>query len=234
MTALEPAIQVAVARTREQVARLHEDLVRYDLVVWTSGDISARVPGADLFVIKPSAIGADDLSPENLVLCDLDGVVVADTPGWDRDPSDAVAAHSHIYRADPSIGAVVHTHSTYATAWAARAEPIPCVLMATAREFGGEIPVGPLVELGDESVGREVMALLDSQRSRAVLMQSHGLFTVGVDAPAAVRAAVLAEDVARTTHVAQELGIVRPLPRQLIDRLYEASRTRLGIGATAP
>ena len=234
MTALEPAIQVAVARTREQVARLHEDLVRYDLVVWTSGDISARVPGADLFVIKPSAIGADDLSPENLVLCDLDGVVVADTPGWNRDPSNAVAAHSHIYRADPSIGAVVHTHSTYATAWAARAEPIPCVLMATAREFGGEIPVGPLVELGDESVGREVMALLDSQRSRAVLMQSHGLFTVGVDAPAAVRAAVLAEDVARTTHVAQELGILRPLPRQLIDRLYEASRTRLGIGATAP
>jgi len=234
MTALEPAIQVAVARTREQVARLHEDLVRYDLVVWTSGDISARVPGADLFVIKPSAIGADDLSPENLVLCDLDGAVVADTPGWNRDPSNAVAAHSHIYRADPSIGAVVHTHSTYATAWAARAEPIPCVLMATAREFGGEIPVGPLVELGDESVGREVMALLDSQRSRAVLMQSHGLFTVGVDAPAAVRAAVLAEDIARTTHVAQELGILRPLPRQLIDRLYEASRTRLGIGATAP
>ena len=234
MNALEPAIQVAVARTREQVARLHEDLVRYDLVVWTSGDISARVPGADLFVIKPSSIGADDLSPENLVLCDLDGAVMADTPGWDRDPSDAVAAHSFIYRADPSIGSVVHTHSTYATAWAARAEPIPCVLMATAREFGGEIPLGPLVDLGDETVGREIVALLTRQRSRAVLMQSHGLFTVGVDAPSAVRAAVLAEDVARTTHIAQELGILTPLPQQLIDRLYEASRTRLGIGATAP
>ena len=234
MNTLEPAIQVAVARTREQVARLHEDLVRYDLVVWTSGDISARVPGADLFVIKPSAIGADDLSPENLVLCDLNGAVMADTPGWDRDPSDAVAAHSYLYRADPSIGSVVHTHSTYATAWAARGEAIPCVLMATAREFGGEIPVGPLVEPGDESVGRAVMALLESQRSRAVLMQSHGLFTVGVDAPAAVRAAVLAEDTARTTHIAQELGLLASLAPQLIDRLYEAHRTRLRASTFAP
>ena len=234
MTGFAPAIEVAIARTRDDIAALHAELTRNELVVWTGGNVSGRVPGADLFVIKPSAIGADDLSPEVLVLCDLDGNVIEDTPGWDRDPSYAVAAHSYIYRADETIGSVVHTHSTYATAWAARAEAIPCVLMATAREFGGAIPVGPLVDLDDESVGREVMALLNRQRSRAVLMQSHGLFAVGVDAPSAVRAAVLAEDVARTTHIAQELGILASLPSQLIDRLYEASRTRLGLGASAP
>ena len=141
MNTIDPTTQVAIARTREEVARLHEELVRYELVVWTGGNVSARVPGAELFIIKPSGVFYDDLSPENQILCDFDGNVIAHTPGSNRVPSSDTAAHAYVYRNMPEVGGVVHTHSTYATAWAARGEAIPCVITAMADEFGGEIPV---------------------------------------------------------------------------------------------
>eukprot|EP01031_Cornospumella_fuschlensis_P015522 gene15522-18975_t len=201
MTAFAPEIQVAIARTRDEVARLHEELVRYELVVWTGGNVSARVPGADLFVIKPSGVSYDDLSPENQILCDLDGTVIPNTPGWERSPSSDTATHAYIYRHMAAVGGVVHTHSTYATAWAARGEAIPCVITAMADEFGGEIPIGPFAIIGDDSIGQAVVATLTGHRSRAVLMQNHGVFTIGKDAKDAVKAAVMTEDVARTIHI---------------------------------
>ncbi len=146
--------EVVIARVRAEVAALHGELVRNGLVVWTGGNISERVPGADLFVIKPSGVSYDDLAPENMILCDLDGVVVADTPGSDRQPSSDTAAHAYVYRNMPAVGGIVHTHSDYATAWAARGEEIPCVLTAMADEFGGPIPVGPFAIIGDDSIGR--------------------------------------------------------------------------------
>ncbi len=221
MSSLSPEIEVAVARTREEVARLHEELVRYELVVWTGGNVSARVPGADLFVIKPSGVSYDDLSPENQILCDLDGNVIANTPGWERSPSSDTAAHAYVYRNMPDVGGVVHTHSTYATAWAARGEAIPCVLTAMADEFGGDIPVGPFAVIGDESIGEGIVATLTGHRSRAVLMQNHGVFTIGKDAKDAVKAAVMVEDVARTVHIARQLGEVVPIPQPAIDALFD-------------
>src|SRR5207342_2413256 len=199
-----PEIQVAIARIRDEVAALHSELVRYELVVWTGGNVSGRVPDADLFVIKPSGVSYDDLTPENMILCDLDGNVIAGTLGSERSPSSDTAAHAYVYRNMPGVGGVVHTHSTFAVAWAARGEEIPCVITAMADEFGGPIPVGPFAIIGDDSIGRGIVETLTGHRSRAVLMQNHGPFTIGASAKDAVKAAVMLEDVARTVHIAAQ------------------------------
>lgn len=210
----------AIERTREAVCSLHEQLTRYNLVIWTGGNISGRVPGADLFVIKPSGLDYDDLTPESMILCDLDGVVVPGSDGSQRNPSSDTAAHAYVYRNMPKVGGVVHTHSTYATAWAARGEEIPCVITGMADEFGGDIPVGPFAIIGDDSIGRGIVQTLHGHRSRAVLMQNHGPFTIGVNAKDAVKAAVMVEDVARTVHHAREAGPLIPIPQEAIDSLY--------------
>lgn len=216
-----PAVDAAIEEVRTEVAALHAELVRYRLVVWTGGNVSGRVPGADLFVIKPSGVSYDDLAPENMILCDLDGNVVPGTPGSERSPSSDTAAHAYVYRHLPEVGGVVHTHSTYAVAWAARGEEIPCVITAMADEFGGPIPVGPFAIIGDDSIGRGIVDTLRDHRSRAVLMQNHGPFTIGVSARDAVKAAVMVEDVARTVHLAREAGPLIPIPQDAIDRLYD-------------
>ncbi|MFC4111977.1 L-ribulose-5-phosphate 4-epimerase [Nonomuraea zeae] len=203
--------------TRKIVADLHAELVRYNLVVWTAGNVSGRVPGEDLFVIKPSGVSYDELTPENMVVCDLDGNLVE----GEHAPSSDTAAHAYVYRNMPEVGGVVHTHSTYASAWAARGEAIPCVLTAMADEFGGEIPVGPFALIGDDSIGQGIVETLKGHRSKAVLMQNHGVFSIGKDAKSAVKAAVMCEDVARTVHVARQLGEPLSIPQDDIDRLYD-------------
>jgi L-ribulose-5-phosphate 4-epimerase len=145
-------IEQAIAKVRADVARLHGELTRYGLVVWTGGNVSGRVPGAELFVIKPSGVSYDELAPENMILCDLDGNVIEGTPGSERAPSSDTAAHAYVYRNMPEVGGVVHTHSTFAVAWAARGEEIPCVITAMADEFGGPVPVGPFAVIGDDSI----------------------------------------------------------------------------------
>ncbi len=221
MTSFSLDVEDSIAAVRRDVASLHGELVRNNLIVWTGGNVSGRVPGADLFVIKPSGVDYDDLAPENMILCDLDGDVIPGTPGSDRSPSSDTAAHAYVYRAMPDVGGVVHTHSTYATAWAARGEEIPCVITAMADEFGGPIPVGPFAIIGDDSIGRGIVETLRGHRSRAVLMQNHGPFTIGVSARDAVKAAVMVEDVARTVHLAREAGPLIPIPQEAIDRLFD-------------
>ncbi len=215
-----PEVEQAIERIRADVADLHGYLVSNGLVVWTGGNVSGRVPGADLFVIKPSGVDYDDLAPHTMILCDLDGAVVPGTPGSDRAPSSDTAAHAYVYRNMPDVGGVVHTHSTYATAWAARGESIPCVITAMADEFGGDIPVGPFAIIGDDSIGRGIVSTLTGHRSRAVLMQNHGPFTIGRDARDAVKAAVMLEDVARTVHIARQGGPLIPIPQDAIDSLF--------------
>jgi L-ribulose-5-phosphate 4-epimerase len=210
-------VTATVAALREQVCALHAELTRYELVVWTAGNVSARVPGHDLMVIKPSGVSYDDLTPQNMVLCDLEGRVLE----GDLAPSSDTAAQAYVYREMPEVGGVVHTHSTYATAWASRAEPIPCVLTMMADEFGGEIPVGPFALIGDDSIGRGIVETLRGSRSPAVLMQNHGVFTIGKDARAAVKAAVMCEDVARTVHVARQLGEPVAIPEHQVTSLFD-------------
>ena len=137
------------------------ELTRYQLVIWTAGNVSARVPGRNLMVIKPSGVSYDELEPDAIVVTDLDGNLLH----GERQPSSDTAAHAYVYRHMAEVGGVVHTHSTYACAWAARGEPIPCVLTMIADEFGGDIPVGPFAIIGDDSIGRGIVETLQSSRS---------------------------------------------------------------------
>jgi L-ribulose-5-phosphate 4-epimerase len=213
-----------LAQVREMVARLHSELPRYGLVVWTAGNVSARVPGCELMVIKPSGVSYEDLSADSMVVCDLDGRLV----DGDLLPSSDTAAHAYVYRARPDVGGVVHTHSPYATAWAARGEPIPCVLTAQADEFGGEIPIGPLARIGGDDIGRGIVETLAQHRSTAVLMRNHGVFAIGATAREAVKAAVMCESVAFTVHLSRQLGEPLPIPPDDIDALYERYHTAYG------
>lgn len=210
-------VQTTLAQLRREVCDLHRQLTHYQLVVWTAGNVSARVPGHELLVIKPSGVSYDELTPENMVVCDLEGRVVE----GEHAPSSDTEAQAYVYRHRPEVGGVVHTHSTYATAWAARGEPIPCVLTMAADEFGGEIPVGPFAVIGDDSIGRGIVETLRESRSPAVLMSNHGVFTVGPTAKAAVKAAVMCEDVARTVHISRQLGTPLPIGQEYVDRLYD-------------
>ena len=220
----DPAVGAAIGELRHKLVELHRSLVDNGLVAWTSGNISARVPGADLLVIKPSGVGYDDLTPESMVVCDLDGARV---DGY-LTPSSDTASHAYIYRHMPDVGGVVHTHSRYATAWAARGEPIPCVLTATADEFGGEIPLGPFAPIGGDEIGRAVVDTLTGHRSPAVLLRSHGVFTIGRTARDAVKAAVMCEDVAATVHLAASRGELTPLAQDQIDALHHRYTTEYG------
>ena len=226
-TGIPAEVRDVVDRLKAEVAALHAELPRNNLVVWTAGNVSARVPGADLLVIKPSGVSYDDLTPESMVVCDLFGTLVEGT----RSPSSDTAAHAYVYRHMPEVGGVVHTHSDYATAWAARREPIPCVLTMIGDEFGGDIPVGPFALIGDDSIGRGIVETLRTSRSRAVLMANHGPFTIGSDARDAVKAAVMVEDVARTVHLARQLGEPVPIPQDDIDRLFDRYQNVYGQGS---
>lgn len=210
-------VRKTVKQLRHSVAELHTALTRYELVIWTAGNVSARVPGHDLLVIKPSGVSYDSLTADAMVVTDLKGALVE----GDHTPSSDTAAHAYVYRHMPAVGGMVHTHSTYATAWAARAEPIPCVLTMAADEFGGDVPVGPFALIGDDSIGRGIVDTLRDSRSKAVLMAGHGPFTIGKNAASAVKAAVMLEDIARTTHIAQQLGTPKRLDQRDIDSLYD-------------
>jgi L-ribulose-5-phosphate 4-epimerase len=210
-------VQAEVAEVRALVSKLHSELPRWELIVWTAGNVSQRLKSADLFIIKPSGVTYDELTPESMVVCDLDGNLVDGT----RSPSSDTAAHAYVYRHMPDVGGVVHTHSTYATAWAARGEAVPCVLTMMADEFGGDVPVGPFALIGDDSIGQGIVETLSESRSPAVLMRNHGPFTIGKDGTSAVKAAVMVEEVARTVHISRQLGEPVRIPQEQIDSLYD-------------
>jgi len=227
MSVVPAELREVIDSLKAEVAALHSELTRNGLVVWTAGNISARVPGADLLVIKPSGVSYDDLTPESMVVCDFEANLVEGSQG----PSSDTAAHAYVYKHMPDVGGVVHTHSDYATAWAARREPIPCVLTMIADEFGGDIPIGPFALIGDDSIGRGIVETLRNSRSRAVLMANHGPFTIGKDAREAVKAAVMVEDVARTVHFARLLGEPVPISQDDIDRLFDRYQNVYGQGS---
>ena len=199
---------------RTKLAKLHAQLWDAGLVVWSGGNISQRIENG--FLIKPSGLSYDELTPESMVLCDLDGKAVDQS----LTPSSDTAAHAYVYRNMPEVGGVVHTHSNYACGWAAVGKPIPCVLTAIADEFGGEIPLGPFAKIGDDSIGRGIVETLTNHRSKAVLMKQHGVFTIGSDAKDALKAAVMCEDNAKSAFIAQQLGGGLPIAQADVDALF--------------
>lgn len=209
---------------REEVARLHQELPRNGLVAWTSGNLSGRDPDSGLIVIKPSGLRYEELTPESMVVVDEEANVIE----GHYNPSSDTASHCYIYREMPDVGGVVHTHSPYATAWAAVGREIPCFLTAMADEFGGPIPCGGFAPIGGEEIGREVVRTLRGQESPAVVMQNHGVFAVGKSPLEAIKAAVMCEDVARTSFLAVQLGEPIPLSEEDIARLHERYTTQYG------
>jgi len=201
---------------RQQVCALHARLPENHLVAWTSGNVSARDPETGLVVIKPSGVKFEDLTPENMVVVDLDGKIVE----ADHKASSDTASHCYIYRQRPDINGVVHTHSRYATAFAALGREIPCVLTAMADEFGGPIPCGGFALIGGEEIGKVVVETLANSKSPAALLQNHGVFAIGPNAEAAVKAAVMTEDVAATVWLALQLGQPLPISDEDIAKLH--------------
>ena len=200
---------------RDQLYQLHLELPKNHLVAWTSGNVSARDPGTGLVVIKPSGVRYEQLRPEHMVVVDLDGRIVE----GDLKPSSDTASHLYIYRHRPDVGGVVHTHSTYASAFAAVNRPIPVYLTAQADEFGGPIPCGGFALIGGEEIGQVVLESIGN--SCAVLLKNHGVITIGANAEAAVKAAVMLEDVARTTFVALQLGQPVEIKPEDIAKLHQ-------------
>jgi L-ribulose-5-phosphate 4-epimerase len=199
---------------RAVVCGLNTELPRHSLVAWTSGNVSARDLETGFVVIKPSGIRYKDLSPESMVVVDLDGKVIEGK----LKPSSDTFAHVYVYRHRPDVNGVVHTHSTFATAWAAAGKPIPAVLTAICDEFGGPVPIGAYAKIGGDEIGREIVRSIGS--SPAILMKNHGVFTVGKTPEAAVKAAVMVEDVARTVFYAMQLGQPDEIPVEEVARAH--------------
>jgi L-ribulose-5-phosphate 4-epimerase len=207
---------------RRELVDLHDELPRNGLVVWTGGNISARDPGTGLVAIKPSGVRYGELTPDSMVVVDLDGNVVE----GDLKPSSDTASHLYIYRHRPDVNGVVHTHSRFATAFAAVGRSIPVYLTGHADEFGGEIPCAPFAFIGDDSIGSLVVEGIG--RSRAILLKNHGVFTIGSSARSAVKSAVMVEDVAATVFFALQLGTPEVLPDEAVERLHRRYTTVYG------
>jgi len=202
-------------KLKEELVELHLELPKNNLVVWTGGNVSARDPQTGLVAIKASGIRYEEMRPEHMTVVDLDGKVVE----GDFKPSSDVYSHLYIYKHRPDVGGVVHTHSVYATAFAAVNKPIPVVLTAIADEFGGPIPCGGFALIGDDAIGKVVVESIG--KSPAVLLKNHGVFTIGKNAQAAVKAAVMTEDNARTVWLALQIGMPDVIPQEDVEKLHD-------------
>jgi L-ribulose-5-phosphate 4-epimerase len=202
-------------KLKEELVQLHLELPKNNLVTWTGGNVSARDPETGRVVIKASGILYEDLGPEHMLVVDMNGKVVE----GDFKPSSDVHSHLYIYKHRPDVFGVVHTHSRYATAFATVGKPIPCVLTAIADEFGGPIPCGGFALIGDEAIGKVVVDSIG--KSPAVLLKNHGVFTIGKNATAAVKAAVMTEDVAATVWMALQIGTPDIISQDDVDKLHD-------------
>jgi L-ribulose-5-phosphate 4-epimerase len=200
---------------KEELLQLHLELPKNNLVRWTGGNVSARDADTGFVVIKASGIRYEEMRPEHMVILDPDGKIIE----GNLKPSSDTYSHLYIYKHRPDVGGVVHTHSRYATAFAAVGKAIPCVLTAIADEFGGPIPCGGFALIGDDAIGKIVIENIG--KSPAVLLKNHGVFTIGKNARAAVKAAVMTEDVAATVWMALQIGTPDVIPQEDVDKLHQ-------------
>jgi L-ribulose-5-phosphate 4-epimerase len=206
---------IMLEQLRQHVYEMHMELPKYNLVVWTMGNVSARDPETGYVVIKPSGVRYEDMQPADMVIVDMDANIIE---GKYKYSSDTLT-HLYVYRHRPDVNGVVHTHSTFATAFAAVGKPIPCFLTGMADEFGAEIPVGGFSLIGGMDIGKVIVGCIGT--NKAILLQNHGVFTIGKTAKDAVKAAVMAEDAARTSYYALQLGIPIPIAKDNIAALFD-------------
>ena len=200
---------------REKVYKAHLSLWENKLTIWSSGNVSAKDTKTNLVVIKPSGLLYNELSPENMVIVDLNGNTIEGT----LKPSVDMATHLYVYKNMPDVKSVIHTHSTYATAFAAAGKPIPICLTAMADFFGGDIPIGDLVLIGTEDIGKEITSKIGN--SRAIIMKNHGVFTVGKNINEALKAAVYIEESAKILIMSNLLGGANKIPEELVNKLHK-------------
>jgi L-ribulose-5-phosphate 4-epimerase len=209
-------------KLKEELVQLHLELPKNNLVVWTGGNVSARDVESGLIAIKPSGIHYEEMRPEHMVVMDLQGTIIE----GDLKPSSDAASHLYIYKHRADVNGVVHTHSVYATAFAAVNKPIPVVLTAIADEFGGPIPCGGFALIGDEAIGKVVIESIG--KSPAILLKNHGVFTIGKNAKSAVKAAVMTEDNAKTVWLAMQIGTPDQIPQEDVEKLHHRYTTVYG------
>jgi len=213
---------------KELICKMNLELPRKGLVAWTTGNVSGRDAQTGYVAVKPSGVLYEDLTPEKILIVDLEGKVVEGK----MKPSVDTATHLYIYRHMPEVNGVVHTHSNYATAFAALGRPIPVYLTSMADEFGCQIPCGAYAPIGGEQIGKEIVKSIGS--SRAILMKNHGVFTVGADPVSAVKAAVMVEDAAKTVLLAMLLGTPEEIPPEEVSRAHERYVQKYGQAKNNP
>jgi L-ribulose-5-phosphate 4-epimerase len=201
-------------KIKQELVTLNQALPKNNLVAWTSGNVSMRDPESGLVAIKASGVMFEDLTPESMVVVDLDGKIVE---GKLKASSDT-ASHLYIYRHRPDVNGVVHTHSRYATAFAAAGKAIPVYLTAQADEFGGPVPCAGFALIGGEEIGKQVIEHIG--KSPAVLLKNHGVFTIGPSGVAAVKAAVMVEDIAATAWMALQIGNPEEIAAEDVEKLH--------------
>ena len=207
---------------KKEVYQAHIKLWENKLVMWTSGNVSGRDPKTDYVVIKPSGVSYDKLSPDHLVVVDLNGDIIE----GNLKPSVDMATHLYIYKHMPEVMAVIHTHSTYASAFAATGKPIPVCLTAMADFFGCNIPVGELVLIGEEEIGKEIVNKIGN--SKAIIMKNHGPFTIGASVNEALQAAIFLEETAKVLIMSKILGEPQPIPGSMVRILHKNYTEKYG------
>jgi L-ribulose-5-phosphate 4-epimerase len=211
------------AALREEVWWANTQLPANRLVVMHSGNASGIDREAGLVLIKPSGVDYDRLRPEDLAVVTLDGShamveAVPDGVVTHLRPSVDTPHHLALYRGDAGIGGVIHTHSNFATAWAAAGLAIPCALTAMADEFGGEVPCAPYADNEGDHIGDAILA--HRTRAPGILLANHGVFTFDATPRTALKAAVMIEDAAKTMWLASRLGEPRPLQPGEIEKWW--------------
>ncbi|MGB1287340.1 MAG: L-ribulose-5-phosphate 4-epimerase [Aggregatilineales bacterium] len=207
---------------RQQVLDANLALPKHRLVLWTSGNASARDPETNLVIIKPSGVLFDDLTVENLVIVDLDGNVVE----GDLKPSVDTASHLYVYRHRDDVHGIIHTHSPFATSFAIRGEPLPIYTTTSAAVFGQAVPISDFAIIGEEEIGKEIVEKIGT--CNAILMRSHGVFTIGKNVMSALKNAVILEETAEVVHLALLRGDMQPLPDETVKRGYEIYHSSYG------
>ena len=213
---------------KEEVFQANLELPERGLIKYTWGNVSAVDREKGLFVIKPSGVGYDDMKASDMVVCDFDGNVIE----GDLNPSSDMPTHAVLYKEFPEIGAVVHTHSTWATIWAQAGLDVPAMGTTHADTFYGTVPCARFLTQAEIDRGYEEEtgnAIVETFRERGikpmevpgVLLHGHGPFTWAKDAKGAVLNAVVLDEVCKTNLFARQLNaFAEELPQRILDKHY--------------